>query len=94
MVGVDTIFKLIATVLFTLVLMFVMAVGFTLMDPIYNNVIDTQLMSDLGWGAPQNVVMLFAGLGLIGLGLVVVIWWIASPIREDVRQEQRPRRPF
>lgn len=94
MVGADSVVKLIATVVFILILLFVMAVGFTLMDPIYNNVIDTGLMTDLGWGAPQNVVMLFAGIGLIGLGLAVVVWWIFGWIREDVRQDVQPRGPF
>lgn len=92
MAGRDTILKLIATVLFLLILPFITAIGYSLLDPIFNSVIDTGLMTDLGWGAPQNVVMLFVGLGLAGLGLAVVLWWIASPIRDDVRQEQRP--PF
>lgn len=93
MAGADTIIKLIATIVFTLFLLFVMGVGYTLLDPIYNNVIDPGQMADLGWGAPQDVVMLFAGLGMIGLGIVVLLWWIASPIRDDVRQEQQ-RPPF
>lgn len=93
MVGADTIIRLIATVVFALVLLFVVAVGYSLMDPIYNNVIDESMMTGLGWGSPQDTIMLFAGLGLIGMGLVVVLWWIVSPIRDDVRQEQR-RPPF
>lgn len=87
MAGVDTIFKLIGGTVFLVVLLFVTAVGFTLVDPIYNQVLDLPLLANLGWGDPGMVVLLFMGLSLIGLGIVVIIWWIASPIRDDVRQD-------
>lgn len=93
MAGADTIIKLIGATVFLVVLLFVVAVGFTLADPIYNQVLDATLLSDLGWGNPGMVVMLFMGLSLIGLGIVVILWFIVSPIRDDVRQDQR-RPPF
>lgn len=93
MAGADTIIKLIATVLFVFVLVFVAAVGTQLMDPVYTNVVDSQEMTDLGWGAPQDVVYLFMTISMIALGIVVILWWVASPIRDDVRQEET-RPPF
>lgn len=89
MAGADTIIKLIGATVFLVVLLFVVGVGYTLADPIYNQVLDATLLSDLGWGNPGMVVMLFMGLSLIGLGIVVIIWFIVSPIRDDVRQDQR-----
>lgn len=89
MVGTNTILRLIGGTIFLVALLFIVAVGFTLADPIYNQVIDSTLMSDLGWGDPAMVAMLFMGLSLIGMGIVVIIWWIVSPIRDDVRQDTR-----
>lgn len=94
MAGADTIIKLIATILFIFVLMFVFAVGVNLMDPIYEGVIDQGQMNDLGWGSPQDVVYMFATIGLVGMGIVVLLWWVFGFIRDDVRQEVQPRRPF
>lgn len=92
MAGVDTVIRVVAGTLALFVIAFVTGVGFMLLDPIYANVIDPDLMESLGWGSPQNVVMLFAALAFIGLSMVVIIWWIASPARQDVRQTQGP--PF
>lgn len=94
MAGADTIVRLIASTLFLIVLVFVVGVGFTLADPIFNNVLDQTLMTDLGWGQPGLVVMLFMGMALIGLGLVVIIWWVVGPARDDVRQSVRGRGGF
>lgn len=89
MAGADTIFKLVGGTLTLVILIFVVGVGFTLVDPIYNQVLDLPLLSSLGWGDPGSIALLFMGLSLIGLGLVVIVWWIASPIRDDVRQDTR-----
>lgn len=86
--GPDAIIKLILTVLFIPVLVFVAGVFNMLVGPIINDVIDVQLMNDLGWGVPQDVAVLFGALAMIGLGIVVILWYIVSPIRDDVRQEQ------
>ena len=90
MVGASSVLKLFATTLFLVILAFVTAVGYSLIDPIYANTVDASLMTKLGWGAPQGTVITFMGISLAGLGLVVVLWWIFSPIREDTRQSQRP----
>lgn len=94
MAGVDTILRLVGGTIALLFILFVVAVWTTLWDPIYNNVIDPQLMSDLGWGTPQDVVGLFAALAFIGLSMTVIVWWMVAPAREDVRQDVRRGPPF
>lgn len=93
-IGADSIVKLILTVLFVLILVAVAGVFAMLVEPILDGVIDTGLMSDLGWGVPFDVLVLFAGIAMLALGVVVVLWWIVSPIRDDVRQEQVRRGGF
>lgn len=94
MAGLDTILRLIGGTIALAFIAWVTAVGFMLVDPIYNNIIDQALFDSLGWGSPQNVVMLFMALSLVGLILVVIVWWIVGPIRRDVRQERSPGGPF
>lgn len=89
MVGADSVVKLIAATVFMLVLLFIVGVGFTLAEPIFNQVLDQSLMGSLGWGDPGTVALLFMGLGLVGLGLVVILWWIVGWVRDDVRQDRR-----
>lgn len=45
--------------------------------------------ASLGWGDPGTTVIAFAAVGLIALLVVLVIWFIAAPIRNDVRQQYR-----
>lgn len=90
MAGADTILRIIGAILSLFIIAFVTAVGFALMDPIFVNVIDPELMQSLGWGTPQNTVMMFAGLGFIGLSLTVIIWLKVAPVRDDVRQDTGP----
>lgn len=45
--------------------------------------------SSLGWGTPGGTVMTFASVGLVTLLLVIAIWYVAAPIRNDRRQQFR-----
>jgi hypothetical protein len=58
--------------------------GFQLITP-FRQAIDGPPAS-LGWGTPGATVATFASVTVIALLLVVVIWLIASPIRQDTRQ--------
>jgi len=87
--GVGTIARVIGGTITLVVIAWVMSVGYSLIEPIYTNTINPSLMTSLGWGAPQDVVMLFVALASAGLSIVVIIWWLVAPIREDVRQQQR-----
>lgn len=93
MAGADGVIRVIGATLAMFVIIFVAAVGFTLVDPIHNAIIDQSQMDSLGWGTPQTLTIRFMGLGLVGLLAVIIIWLWVSPIREDVRQEER-RPPF
>lgn len=88
MSGADTILSVMFTILFVLVMVVVGGVFVQVVGPVLDGVVDTQLMTDLGWGVPQDVAVLFGALALIGLLLVIFFWWITKPVREDVRQEQ------
>jgi hypothetical protein len=50
--------------------------------------------ASLGWAPIKDIVMRWASIGLIGMGLVVIIWMWVAPIRDDVRQDQSRRGPF
>lgn len=45
--------------------------------------------SSLGWGSPALNVVAFASFGILGLFLVLIIWLVYAPIRQDQRQEFR-----
>jgi hypothetical protein len=45
----------------------------------------------LGWGAVDDTAVQFAMLGLLGLMVVLVVWFVSAPIRRDRRQEVRRR---
>lgn len=85
MAGVDTILRLIGGTIAIFVIIFISGVFVMLYEPIQ----DSLTLGDLpdGWGAPQDVVFLFGGLALVGLLMVIIIWWLVSPAREDVRQD-------
>jgi len=84
MAGVNTVLRIIGAILFLFVLMFVSAVGVTLLDGIVPHV---GAPASLNW--PEFDFYFFMSLGLVGLGIVVIVWLISAPIRNDVRQEQQ-----
>lgn len=61
--------------------------GFQLIDPFYNAFGEPP--SGLGWGTPASTTVLFAGLGMLGLMLVLIIWFVVAPVRQDRRQQVR-----
>lgn len=84
MAGPNTIIRLVVTPIVLLIIMFVAVVGVTLYEPI-----NTSLGGNaVGWD-PVNFIF-FMSLGLIGLVLVLFFWLWYAPIRNDVRQDQRP----
>lgn len=87
MAGVDTILRLIGASVAFVAVIIIGAVGWQVIDPLYNNLGLGDLPSQ--WGAPQETVMFMAGLASIGLLIVIAVWWIVSPIRDDVRQDVR-----
>lgn len=92
MSGVDTIIGLIVVFMTVVALVFVTGVFNMVVGPVYDHVVSPTLMSDLGWGSPNDVILLFGGLAMVSLLGVIVMWWILKPIRSDVRQTETRRR--
>lgn len=88
MAGVNTILRIIGSGLSLFVIIFVSVVGVTLYEPINQSLGSTP--ASLGW--PDVNFIFFMALGLIGLVIVVIIWLIFAPIRNDVRQDRGPPR--
>lgn len=84
MPGANSILRIIGAVLALIVVIVVTGVGYALMDPISQQ---TGHHPQLGWSNPN--ILMFAGLGLIGLTIVIIYWMIFGPIRNDVRQDVR-----
>lgn len=61
--------------------------GFTVLEPFYAAFGDPP--SSLQWGDPATTTIAFASFGIIGLLLVLTIWFISAPIRRDRRQQFR-----
>jgi len=61
--------------------------GFTVMEPFYQSLGEPPAALD--WGTPGSTTLTFAATGMIGLLLVLIIWFVAAPIREDRRQQFR-----
>lgn len=47
------------------------------------------LEQSLGWGDPMGTAVRFAVVGFLGLMLVLTIWLITAPVRNDRRQQTR-----
>lgn len=61
--------------------------GFTVIEPFYQAFGEPP--SSLGWGSPAMNVLAFGSFGFLGLFLVLIIWLVYAPIREDKRQQFR-----
>jgi len=60
--------------------------GFMTIEPFFNAFGEP---TGLGDATPAGNVMLFGSLGVLGLLLVLVLWFVYAPIREDKRQQFR-----
>jgi len=45
--------------------------------------------SALGWGDLTGTTLMFGSLGILGLLLVLILWFVYAPIRRDRRQQFR-----
>lgn len=61
--------------------------GFTVIEPFYAAFGEPP--SSLDWGTPASTVVAFASFSLLGLMLVLIIWLISAPVRNDRRQQIR-----
>lgn len=61
--------------------------GFTVIEPFHAAFGEPP--AALGWGTPASTTLAFAATALVGLLLVLIIWLIAAPIRNDQRQQFR-----
>ena len=61
--------------------------GFTILEPMYAAFGEPP--AALGWGKPGADALEFASVGMLGTMLVIVIYFVYAPIREDQRQQYR-----
>lgn len=72
---------------FLMMLAMIGAVGFIAVEPVYQMVTGNGL-AVIGGAQPGNV-LLMMGISMIGLPLVVILWWWIAPLKNDVRQGVR-----
>jgi len=61
--------------------------GFTVLEPFYSAFGEPP--ASLGWGSPALNTVTFAALGFLGLIVVLIVWFVSAPIRNDRRQGYR-----
>lgn len=81
--------RIVMFIVTALVIGVIMAFGFQLIDPFYAAFGEPP--EALGWGTPANNVVVFAGVGMLGLLIVLLVWFVVAPIRRDRRQQFRGR---
>lgn len=65
----------------------IFVLGFTVIEPFYAAFGEPP--AALGWGTPASTTLTFASVGMLGLFLVLIIWFVYAPIRQDQRQQFR-----
>lgn len=65
-------------------------IAYSILDPVYLNVIDPSLLQSEFGTNPAKTVMFFTSIGLIGIVLVLAIWAIGAVIASDIRQSEKP----
>lgn len=61
--------------------------GFQILEPVYFGF--GEPASSLNWGEPGKLALTYASFGMLGVFLVIILWFVYAPIKEDVRQEVR-----
>lgn len=61
--------------------------GFTVLEPFFTAFGEPP--AALNWGSLGLTTVTFASAGFIGLFVVIILWLVYSPIREDRRQQFR-----
>jgi len=84
--GVALMLRIMFGVMGLLVVGTVAVFGLQFIEPI-GGVLSTP--ASLGWANPLDVVIRMFALGAVGLLLVIIIWLVAAPIRNDRRQTFR-----
>ena len=81
------ILALIVATVAVLTLRTIFVFGFQLLDPFAAAFGSPP--SGLGWEIGSLQIVAYAGAGMIGLFVVVIVWFVYGPIRTDVRQGVR-----
>ncbi len=91
MAGANSVIRIIAAPLVLAIIIFVSWVGVNLVDSITTSL--TGPPASLGWPGMGHFYT-FMALGLVAMSIVIIIWLVTARVREDVRQDVQPRRPF
>jgi len=65
----------------------IFVLGFTVIEPFHAAFGEPP--DGLGWADSAGTTLTFASFGMIGLLLVLIIWFVSAPVREDRRQQFR-----
>jgi hypothetical protein len=70
-----------------LMLALIGAAGFQVIEPVYQ--MTTSSETTVVTNANPDTIMLMTALSMIGLSIVLILWWWLNPLRSDVRQGVR-----
>jgi len=80
------ILRMVVFVVTLLVVGTIAVLGFTVVEPFFTALGEP---SPASWGTPASSTVTFAAVGLLGMLLVLIIWFVSAPIRRDRRQQFR-----
>lgn len=92
MAGANTLFRIVATLVVLAAIAIITPVMYLILDALFLNM-DFSAAKEMGWDN-RDTLMKFAGLSLVGLSIVMILWMILAPIRQDVRQDVGPPGPY
>lgn len=70
-------------------LMWMVAVGYMIADPVYHNVVDPVMLKDTLGIDPSGTVMFMMGFAFVIFIIGIFLWALLAPVRKDTRQEVR-----